>query len=107
MVTIGLLIRLEAKPGREADVAQFLEDVMPVIEREPGTATFFALRLGPSTFGIFNAFADEAARQRHIAGDAAVGLSTLAADALAEPPRIEAVDVLASKGAPQGALIGM
>ena len=105
MVTVGLLIRLEAKPGREADVVQFLEGVMPVIEAEPGTAAFFALRLGSSTFGIFNAFPDEAARQRHIAGDAAVGLSRLAADALAEPPRIEAVTVLASKGAPMTAPI--
>ena len=103
MVTVGLLIRLEAKPGREADVAAFLRGVMPIIDGEPGTAAFFALRLGPSTFGIFNAFPSEAERQRHIGGDAAVGLSELAADALAEPPSIEAVDVLVSKHAPSPA----
>ena len=76
---------------------------MPVIEREPATVALFALRLGPSTFGIFNAFPDEAGRQAHIGGDAAVGLSALAAEALASPPSIEAVDVLVSKHAPSPA----
>ena len=94
MVTKGLLVRLEALPGREGDVEQFLRGVMPVIEREPATTALFALRFGPSTFGIFNAFPDEAGRQAHIGGDAAIGLSRLAADALAAPPAIEAVDIV-------------
>jgi hypothetical protein len=97
MVTKGLLVRLEAKPGHEDDVEQFLHGVMPVIDREPATIALFGLRLGPSTFGIFNAFPDEAGRQTHIGGDAAIGLSALAASALSVPPSIEAVDVIAAK----------
>jgi quinol monooxygenase YgiN len=97
MVTKGLLVRLEAKPGHEDDVEQFLHKVMPVIDREPATIALFGLRLGPSTFGIFNAFPDEAGRQTHIGGDAAIGLTALATSALAVPPSIEAVDVIAAK----------
>jgi hypothetical protein len=97
MVSKGLLVRLEASPGREADVERFLHGVMPVIEREPATIALFAIRLGPSSFGIFNAFPDEAGRQTHIGGDAAVGLSKLAAEALSAPPSIEPVDILAAK----------
>ena len=97
MVTKGLLVRLEAKPGCEPAVEHFLAGIMPTIDREPGTVALFALRLGPSTFGIFNAFPDEAARQAHIGGNAAVGLSALAARALATPPSIEPVDIIAAK----------
>ena len=97
MVTEGLLVRLEAKPGHEQDVEQFLAGVMPYVEREPGTIALFTLRLGPSSFGIFNAFPDEAGRQAHIAGDAAIGLSALAAQALASPPAVEPVDIIAAK----------
>ena len=97
MVTKGLLVRLEAKPGHEDDVEQFLHGVMPVIDREPATIALFAVRLGPSTFGIFNAFPDEAGRQAHIGGDAAIGLSALAARALSAPPSIEAVEILGAK----------
>ena len=103
MVTVGLLIRLHARPGKEAALADFLEGVMPLIRDEPATTALFGVRFGPSDFGIFNAFPSEAERQRHIGGDAAVGLSELAADALAEPPSIEAVDVLVSKHAPSPA----
>jgi hypothetical protein len=103
MVTKGLLIRLEATPGREDELEGFFGQVMPVIEAEPGTVALFALRLGPSTYGIFNAFPDEAGRQAHISGDAAVGLSALAASSLAVPPEIEPVDILAAK-LPGGAL---
>jgi quinol monooxygenase YgiN len=97
MVTEGLLVRLEAKPGHEQEVERFLEGVMPTVEREPDTVALFALRLGPASFGIFNAFPDEAGRQAHIAGAAAVALSELAARALASPPTIEPVDILAAK----------
>jgi len=68
MVNVGLLVRLEAKPGKEAEVEQFLEGGLALVQQEPGTTTWFALRLGPRTFGIFDAFADEAGRDAHLSG---------------------------------------
>ena len=106
MVTKGLLVRLEAKPGYEPEVERFLEGVMPIIDQEPATIALFAVRLSPSTFGIFNAFPDEAGRQAHIGGDAAVGLSALAGRALSVPPTIEAVDILDAK-LPAGRTVGV
>jgi quinol monooxygenase YgiN len=97
MVTKGLLIRLEATPEHAADVERFLEDVMPLIEGEPGTAAMLAVRLGPASYGIVNAFPGEAARQAHVGGDAAVRLSALAASTLASPPAIEPFDIVAAK----------
>jgi quinol monooxygenase YgiN len=97
MVTVGLLIRLHAKPGREEDVVQFLASVIPVVEKEPATTALFAIRFGPSEFGIFNAFPDEAGRQAHIGGHAGQALSARAAELLAQPPAIEPVDIIASK----------
>jgi quinol monooxygenase YgiN len=95
--TVGLLIRLEAQPGKEASVQQFLESAISIVDAEPGTTAWFALRLGPSTFGIFNAFPDEASRQAHIGGLGGQALSAHAAELFAQPPAIEAVDVVAAK----------
>ena len=64
MVTLGLLVRLEAKPGKEADVENFLKGGLALVEQEPATTAWFAIRLGPSTFGIFDVFADESAGKR-------------------------------------------
>lgn len=97
MVTVALLVRLEAKPGKEADVESFLQGGLPLAQQEPATTAWFALRLGPSTFGIFDAFPDEAGRQAHLTGQIAAALMAKASELLAQPPSIERVDVLAAK----------
>jgi quinol monooxygenase YgiN len=97
MVTVGLLVRLEAKPGREDEVASFLEGALPLVEQEPATVAWFALRLGPSTFGIFDVFPDDAGRKAHLSGAVAAALMERAPDLFAEPPAIDEVDVLAAK----------
>ena len=97
MVHVGLYVRLEAKPGKEAEVETFLRGGLAVVEQEPATVAWFALRLGPSTFGIFDAFPDEAGRQAHLTGRVAAALMAQAPELLAQPPAIEKVDVLAAK----------
>jgi quinol monooxygenase YgiN len=93
----ALFVRLEAKPGKEAEVAEFLHGGLALVQQEPATITWFALRLGPSTFGIFDTFPDEAGRQAHLTGRVAAALIAKAGDLLATPPSIEKADVLASK----------
>jgi quinol monooxygenase YgiN len=97
MVSTALYVRLDAKPGKEKDVEAFLKGGLAVVQAEPATTAWFALRLGPSTFGIFDAFPDEAGRQAHLSGRVAAALMAKAADLLAKPPAIEKVDVLAAK----------
>ncbi len=97
MVNVGLLVRLEAKPGKEAEVENFLRSGLSIVREEPATTTWFAIRLGPSTFGIFDTFPDEAGRQAHLSGRVAAALVEKAAALLAKPPVIEQVDILASK----------
>ncbi len=97
MVRIGLLAKLQAKPGKEAEVAKFLEGALPLANQEAGTVVWFAIRLGPSTFGIFDAFAEESARQAHLSGPIASALMAKAAELLAEPPQIDKIDILAAK----------
>ena len=97
MVTVALLVRLEAKPGKEAEVEAFLKGGLAIVEGEPATTAWFAIRLGPSTFGIFDAFPDEAGRQAHLSGQVAAALMAKSPDLLAQPPSIEKVDVLAVK----------
>src|SRR3954463_11780472 len=97
MVNVALLVRLEAKPGRENDVAELLKGALPLANAEPATTAWFALRLGRSTFGIFDAFPNEAGRQAHLNGQIAAALMAKAPALLAEPPTIERVEVLAAK----------
>jgi quinol monooxygenase YgiN len=97
MVTVGLLVRLTAKPGKEDAVQAFLEGGLSLVEDEPGTTVWFAIRLGPSEFGIFDAFADDDGRQAHLQGRVAEALMAQASDLLASAPVIEPVDVLADK----------
>ncbi len=97
MVKLALFVRLEAKPGKEAAVADFLAGALPLANAEAGTAAWFALKFGPSTFGVFDAFADEAGRQAHLSGPIAAALMANAAALLAEPPTIEKIDLLAVK----------
>lgn len=96
-VTVGLLVRLEAKRGKEAEVAEFLRGALSLVRDEAATTVWFALRFGPSSFGIFDAFPDDAGRQAHLAGRVAAALRAGAADLLSAPPVIEEVDALAAK----------
>jgi quinol monooxygenase YgiN len=97
MVTVALLVRLEAKPGKEAEMEAFLKSGLALVEEEPETTVWFAIRMGPSTFGIFDAFPSESGRQAHLSGKVAAALMAKAPDLLAKPPVIENVDVLAAK----------
>jgi quinol monooxygenase YgiN len=97
MVTVGLLVRLIAKPGKEDEVTSFLEGGLALVEDEPETIAWFAIRLGPSEFGIFDAFPDDAGRQAHLGGRVAAALMAQAPDLLQQPPVIEPVEVLAAK----------
>jgi quinol monooxygenase YgiN len=97
MVKVGLLVRLEAKPGMEDAVAKFLEGGLALANNEPATVAWFAIKLGPSTFGIFAAFPDDAGRKAHLNGPIAAALMANAAELLSKPPQIEMVDVIAAK----------
>lgn len=94
---VALFVRLEAKPGKEVAVENFLKGGLAIVEEEPATTTWFALRLGPSSFGIFDTFPNEAGRQAHLAGRVAAALMAQASELLSQAPRIEKVDILASK----------
>src|SRR5580658_2647639 len=97
MVTKALYVRLEAKKGKEAEVEQFLKSGLAIVEQEPATIAWFALKMGPTTFGIFDAFPDEAGRQAHLNGRVAAALMAKAGELLAEPPSINKIDVIAAK----------
>ena len=97
MVKVALFVKLEAKPGMEAELEGFLRSGLALAEQEQGTTTWFALRLGPSTFGIFDAFADETGREAHLDGRIAAALMQKAPTLLAVPPDIQKIDVLAAK----------
>jgi quinol monooxygenase YgiN len=97
MVKLALLARVEAKPGKEEEVAEFLRSALPLAEGEPGTVSWFAFRIGTSTFGIFDTFNDEAGRQAHLSGPIAAALMAKASELLAKPPVIEKLDLLAGK----------
>jgi quinol monooxygenase YgiN len=97
MVTTALYVRLDAKAGKEAEVENFLRGGLAIVQQEPATTAWFAIRMGPSTFGIFDAFPDEAGRQAHLSGRVAAALMAKASELLAKPPAIEKVDVLAAK----------
>jgi quinol monooxygenase YgiN len=97
MMKLALWVRLEARRGKEEEVRRFLLDGLPLVEQEPATAAWFALRLGPSTFGIFDAFSNEEGRQAHLDGKVAAALMARAPELLASPPSIEKIEVLAAK----------
>jgi len=97
MVKVALFVQLEAKPGKEADVEAFLQGGLALVEEEPATIAWFAIRLGPSTFGIFDAFPDDAGRQAHLAGRVAAALMSQAPELLSKPPVINKLDILAAK----------
>lgn len=97
MTKLALYVALEAKPGKEEAVADFLRQALPLVEAERGTPVWFGLRFGPSSFAIFDAFSDEAGRNAHLLGKVAAALMEKAGELLARPPSIQKADVLASK----------
>jgi quinol monooxygenase YgiN len=97
MDRFALLALLEAKPGKEKEVEEFLKSAQPLAAQEAATTSWYALKLGPAKFGIFDTFKDEAGRDAHLSGEIAKALMAKAGELLAKPPQIEKVDILASK----------
>lgn len=95
-VTAGLLVRIEALPGRERDVEDFLQHGLTLVQDEPATVRWFAIRFGPSSFGIYDAFPDDTGRQAHLGGRVGAALKENTG-VLFEQPTIEPVDVIAEK----------
>jgi quinol monooxygenase YgiN len=97
MTTKALFVKLEAKPGKENEVAKFLRDGQGLVAQEPATTAWFGIRLSATTFAIFDAFPDDAGRDAHLSGKVAKALMEKAPELLAEPPKIEKADVLADR----------
>ena len=97
MSKVALYVPLEAKPGKEKEVAEFLKSALPLVEAEPGTVTWFAIQEGPSSFAIFDTFDDEAGRNAHLSGNVAAALMAKAGELLAKPPAINKIDILTDK----------
>ncbi|MDB5142290.1 MAG: antibiotic biosynthesis monooxygenase [Mucilaginibacter sp.] len=97
MVKLGLLVRLEAKPGKEQEVANFLKAGLALALQEAETVSWYGLQIGPSTFGVFDTFEDESGRDAHLGGPIAKALMEKAGELLAKDPIIEKVDLIAVK----------
>ncbi|HEY1579416.1 MAG TPA: antibiotic biosynthesis monooxygenase [Terracidiphilus sp.] len=97
MDKFALLALLEAKPGKEKELEEFLKSAQPLAVREAGTTTWYAVKLGPAKFGIFDTFKDEAGRNAHLSGEIAKALFAKADELLAKPPQVEKLEILASK----------
>ncbi len=97
MVKVGLFVRLEAKAGKEAEVEEFLNGGLDLVNDEPETTVWYALKFGDSTFGIFDAFEGESGREAHLNGKVAAALMAKVDELFTAPPKIEKVDVLAAK----------
>ena len=96
MEKFALVARLEAKPGKEKEVENLLRSALAIVQEERGTTTWYAFRIGPTTFGIFDAFPDESARQAHLTGKVVDALNANAA-LFAQAPQIDKLEILASK----------
>ena len=97
MDTHAILALLEAKPGKEKELETFLKSAQPLAAAEPATTTWYAVKLGPARFGIFDTFPNDAGRQAHLSGPIAKALMAKADELLAKPPQLEMLDILASK----------
>jgi quinol monooxygenase YgiN len=97
MNEVGLLVTLQARPGKEAEVEGFLKSALPLVEAETGTTTWFAFKVGPATFGIFDTFQDEGGRTAHVSGEVAKALFARAEELFVSPPQIQMTDILAEK----------
>jgi quinol monooxygenase YgiN len=94
MSKFALYVPLEAKPGKEKEVADFLKSALPLVEDEPATVTWFAIQEGPSSFAIFDTFDDDAGRDAHLNGKVAAALMAKAGELLAKPPPLHKIDIL-------------
>lgn len=94
---VALYVGLEAKPGKEQDVADFLRSAQAIVDNEPGTTTWYAIQVGPSSFAIFDTFSDDDARQTHLSGQVGQALMARADELFSQAPQIDQLDVLASK----------
>jgi quinol monooxygenase YgiN len=99
MSKLAIWAQLEAKPGKERELEEFLKSAEPLAEREPGTLTWYAIKMSPGKYGIFDTFADENGRNAHLNGEIAKALFAKAKDLLAEAPRVDKPEILASKPA--------
>lgn len=97
MEKVALWVVLKAKAGKEGEVAEFLKSAIPLVEAEPETLGWYALQIGPSTFGIFDTFPGDSGRDAHLSGKVAAALMAKAPELLAEAPSIHKVDLLAVK----------
>jgi quinol monooxygenase YgiN len=97
MDTVAILALLEAKAGKENEVEAFLKSAQPLAEQEAGTTSWYAVRLGPAKFGIFDTFKDETGRNAHLTGEIAKALFARAEELFATPPQVEKLDILAAK----------
>jgi len=97
MVTVGIYVHMEAKPGKEGEVEAFLKGALPLVEAEPETRTWYAIREGPGQYGIFDTFPSDAGRKAHLSGKVAAALMAKAGELFAKPPSIHEIDVLAAK----------
>jgi quinol monooxygenase YgiN len=97
MGKLAIWAQLESKPGKEKEVEEFLKSAQPLAEREPGTVTWYAIKMGPGKYGIFDTFADENGRNAHLNGEIAKALFAKTNELLAGPPKIDKPEVLASK----------
>jgi len=97
MEKVALWVMLQAKAGKEGELADFLKSAVPLVEAEPETIGWYALQTGPSTFGIFDTFANDSGRDAHLSGKVAAALMAKAPELLSEPPSIKKVDLLAVK----------
>ena len=97
MPTVALWVQLEAKKGKEAEVEKLLRDGLSIVNGEPHTSSWYALKLGPTSYGIFDTFPDTKGREIHLAGEVAKTLKEKASDLFAQPPTIERIDILAAK----------
>jgi quinol monooxygenase YgiN len=99
MAKYAIWAELEAKPGKEQELEDFLKSALPLAEQETGTLTWYAMKIGPASFGIFDTFADEAGRNAHLTGEIAKALFSDATKALlARDPQVNQLDLLAAKG---------
>ena len=97
MDKLSLLVLLNAKPGKEQEVETFLKSAQPLALRESGTSTWYAVKLSPGKFGIFDTFKDENGRNAHLSGEIAKALFAKAEDLFSTPPLVEKLEILASK----------
>jgi len=97
MVTLSVFVHMKAKPGKEKEVEQFLKSGLAIVEQEPGTIAWFAIKTAPGIYGIFDVFENEAAREAHLTGRVAAALFAKTPDLFSEAPTVGKPEVLAAK----------